>query len=154
MYNQELSFERLLLLYDFLNRLVNQFCVLLDKDTVLKSVEFDQITSLKSITSMRISNQSLCLVKYHFYPLYQKHTMDDLITQTSNSLMLLNLVDPTLCSRIWRETAEAVIDTFFLYFVITFMDTLEDHKDSSTGTNKQVGTRLITQKCSTESLKS
>lgn len=152
-YNQELSFERLLLLYDFLNRLVNQFGVLLDKDTVLKSVEFDQITSLKSITTMVLLNKSLALVKYHFYPLYQKNSLDELITRISNSLMLLNLVDPTLCSRVWKETAEAAVDTFFLYFVVTFMDSLEDYKDGSTGANKQTGTYSSIQSPSRESLR-
>lgn len=143
-YNQELSFERLLLLYDFLNRLINQFCALLDKDTVLKSVEFDQITSLKSITTMRLLNQSLALVKYHFYPLYQKNSLNDLITQISNSLMLLNLVDPALCVRLWKETAEAAVDTYFLYFVVTFIDSFEDYRDSTTGANKQVGAIHVT----------
>ena len=84
--------------------------------------DIDELISLKQMVLITLKNKIKCLMKYSLQRLYLENDLLSLIEQTSKSLSLLNLVDRNLGIKIWYETFDSALSTYFFYFLFSNKD--------------------------------
>lgn len=137
LYDQELSLVQLILIFDFLQKLSTEVECLLEGTNLKDSVDFDGFISLKEITLISIYNKNFVLIKYYLSQMYQMDELNLLIKNISDNLMLLNLVDPIIASKVWKDAFDKTLVTYFFYFVFIF-EAGYTKKDLEDGSNPRL----------------
>ena len=116
--------------------------MILDKDVVTKSIDFEDILSYRCLCVINMKNKVRCIIKYILYDMYMQDTLICVISHISDELMLINLIDKSLCDVIWKEAFDCSLDTYFLSFIMKYKDSIYQNSDSMNN-NSKIGIHIL-----------
>jgi len=127
-----------MLLHDFLNKLLQHLCDLFGRPAVLESIDFEELVSLRGVAVLNISNKIVVFTRQLLRPLYHRDSLLELIEKLSDSLMLVNLVDPQFGQSVWNACYDSTTTAYFFYFVLNTRDNFDMYFDAASSENSKL----------------